>query len=162
MRRDMVHYRSGQAIVRGPEPRLGRTMTDLVLAPSGSEDWEGPVQELRARLRDEARDRRVKPWGDILTRPGLPRGWAVMRVYLTDTRPVQRKRRTWPWVVAAVGASLSGMAALGWWLWVQTAALLAGATVSGLVGAGVVVALLMFAAGGTTVVTVVTKVTVRR
>jgi hypothetical protein len=136
-------------------------MTDLMLCPPGAEDWEGPVQELRARLRDEAKDRRVKPWGDMLVRPGLPRGWAVMRVYLTDTRPVQRKRRVWPWAVASVCAALAGVTALGWWLWTQTAALLAGATMSGLVGVAVVVGLLLLA-GGTTTVVVVTKVTVRR
>jgi len=136
-------------------------MTDLVLAPAGTEDWEGPVQELRARLRDEARDRRVKPYGDMLSRPGLPRGWGVMRVYLTDLRPVQRKRRTWPWVAGGVAAAVAGVGALGWWLWVQTAALLAGVSMSGVIGAVAVIALLLALGGGTTVV-VITKVTVRR
>lgn len=163
MTRETVHYQTGQAPVRRAQA-LAATRTDLSALVSTSEVWEGPTDALRARLRDEARDRRVKPYGENLDRPGLPRGWIAMRVHLTDaeiTRQVRPRRRTWPWVAAGLGAIVAGIGTLGYWVWTVLAAAVAGVSLGGLVGAGIVAALLITAAGGTTVVTVVTKVTVK-
>jgi hypothetical protein len=165
MRRDVVHYRSGQAVVRGHQP-LDATLVQLKPAPPVGEVWTGPEQELRARLRDQARDCRVKPFGDVEDMPGLPRGWVAMRVYFTDRelkrtqRPAPRK--VWLWVVTGIAAVAAGVGFLGYWLWTTIAAAAAGVTFGGLVGAGVIAALVMAAAGGTSVITVLVKVTVRR
>jgi hypothetical protein len=170
MTREVVHYHRGQAPVRRPLTRL-----DVLKADTEEQDWEGtrvseiwqgPEQELRARLRDEAWDHRVKPYGDVIPRAGLPRGWVAMRVYLTAEelkRPVPRRRPRKGWVIAgAVGAVLTGVGLLGYWVYLQLATAVAGLNVSALVGGGIVLALILAAAGGTTVVTVITRITIRR
>jgi hypothetical protein len=165
VQRKPVEYRPGAAVVRASQG-LARTRVDLTPVTT-SEVWEGPVQELRARLRDEARDRRVKPWGDAVERPGLPRGWVAMRVYLTDAE-LEKARKPRPvigragWIALGIVSILSGIAALGYWAYLQMAALVAGFTVGTGTAVGIVAVLLLVAAGGTTVVTVVTQVTVKR
>lgn len=144
--------------------RPARTQALAVTPTQTTERWEGPVQELRARLRDEARDRRVEPYGEQIDRPGLPRGWICMRVTLTERERVRRitpKRRVWPWVIAGLTSIIGGVVALGWWVYTIIAAAVAGVTMGGWVGIGIVAALLIGGAG-TTVVTVATQVTVRR
>lgn len=161
-----VRFRPGQvAVFRPPMAQLAPTRVDLPAVKPRGETWRGPEQVLRARLRDEARDRRVKPFGDIVETPGLPRGWVAMRVYFTDeelSRDIKPKRRLWPWLVASAVGALSGIGVLGYWLYLQIHAAVVGALSGAGAAAGIVLALLLIAAGGTTVVTVVTQVTVKR
>jgi hypothetical protein len=167
MMRETVHYHQGRAPVTRQDIQRADVIEQYAGEVSTSEVWTGPEQELRARLRDEARDRRVKPYGDPLDRPGLPRGWVAMRVYLTDTelsrvsKPRPRVSRA-AWVALGIGSILSGVTALAYWAYLQIAALVAGATAGMGVAAGFILVLLLAAAGGTTVITVVTQVTVKR
>jgi hypothetical protein len=167
MTRETVHYHQGRAAVTRQDILRADAEERWASAPhvTTTEVWEGPEQELRARLRDEARDRRVKPYGDPLDRPGLPRGWVAMRVHLTDgevTRQMTPRRRVWPWAVFGVGCILSGIAALGWWVYGVIAAAVAGMSLGTMVGVGIVAALLLSAAGGTTIIRVVTEVTIKK
>lgn len=167
-RAEDIRFRPGQVAVfrpGGPVQRLESTRVDLPVVKPRSEVWRGPEQELRARLRDEARDMRVKPFGDTLDMPGLPRGWAAMRVYFTEyelSRDIKPKRRVWPWIAIAITASLTGVGFLGYWLYLQIAAAVAGILTGGGTALLIVLALLLLAGGSTTVVTIITQVTVRR
>lgn len=145
----------------------GRAAVDVRRDPldAGVEIWRGPLQELRARLRDELAAGRVRSEAWAVELPGLPRGWAAMRVTLVPQEELRERRakrlHRYLWLAAGVGAVVLGGYFLVKWLVIQLATLLAGFTVGMGVGAGIVAAILLLAGGGTTVI-VTTTVVVRR
>ena len=168
----MTTYNEGRPVLRPTGVavfRPGRvpaeTRVDLPVLRSSSEIWRGPEDVLRAQLRDEARALRVKPLGDVFEVPGLPRGWVAMRVYFTErelTRDIKPKRRLWPWITVGAVGILGGIVSLGYWLFTVIAAAAAGISVATWVGGLIVLALLLSAAGGSTIVRVVVDVVVKR
>jgi hypothetical protein len=146
---DVVKYQQGRAVVD-----VRRDPLD-----AGVEIWRGPRQELRARLRDEIKIGRVQGEAYGMELPGLPRGWMAMRVQLVAAEQVrERKLKRWRragLLLAGVAAVAGGVYFLVSWVVAQLAMLVAGATVGAGVGAGIVAALLLLAAGGTSTVVVV-------